>query len=224
MKKEIALNEFIDHTNVRPIASEKDIKKLCQEAKKYKFHSVCVSPYYVSLAKKELKGSKIKICAVIGFPWGYTTTKTKVSEAIEAVKNGADEIDMVINNCALKSSEYQYVQKDIREVVKAVDPHLVKVILETGFLSKREIVKACQLAKGAGAIFVKTSTGYGPRGAKVSDIKLMRQTVSKTMKIKASGGIRTKEDALKMIRASADRIGTSNGVEIVQGTAGKKSY
>ncbi len=220
--KELA--KFIDHTNVKPTARERDIKKLCEEAKKYGFHSVCVTPSRVKLAKKFLKGSKIKVITVIGFPFGFTTPATKAFETKEAVKNGADEIDMVVNIGAVKDHDWDLVLKDIKEVVKAAKPKEVKVILEVGFLTKAEIIKTCKLAKQAGAKFVKTATGYGPRGAKITDIKLMRKAVGKEMGVKASGGIRDFKKALSMIQAGATRIGSSNGVSIIKGKKGKEKY
>ncbi len=214
--------QFIDHTNVKPQATQADIKKLCQEAKKYGFYSVCVTSSRVRLAKKFLKGSPVKITCVVGFPHGSATSQTKACETSEAVKNGADEIDMVMNIGALKDKDYLYVAKDIKSVVRAAKKRPVKVILETSYLTKAEIKRACQIAKKAGAAFVKTSTGYASGGAKVADIRLMRKTVGKDFGVKASGGIRDKKTALAMLKAGANRIGTSTGVRIVKGLPAKK--
>jgi deoxyribose-phosphate aldolase len=216
--------KYIDHTNVKPTATEKDIRKLCQEAKKFGFHSVCVTPTYVKLAKKLLIGSKVKPIVVIGFPHGSETTATKVFAAREAVKNGAKEIDVVINLGLLKDKKYQLVKKELRAIKKAVGKINTKVILETGYLTKSEIKKACQLAKQAGLDFVKTCTGFGPGRATVADVKLMRQTVGQKMGVKASGGIRDYQTAIKMIKAGANRIGTSAGVEIMTGKKSKRNY
>jgi len=211
------LANFLDSTNVKPNASEKDIRKLCQEAKKYHFWSVCVLPTFVKSAKNFLRGSKVKIAAVVGFPFGSNSTSAKMAETKEVVKNGADEIDMVMNIGAFKSKLFNLVKRDIQAVVKAAAGRIVKVILETGYLNEKEIIKACQLAKEAKATFVKTSTGFGPGGATAADIKLMRKTVGPKIGVKASGGIRDYQAALKMIAAGATRIGTSSAKEIVTG-------
>lgn len=216
--------KYIDHTNVKPTATEKDIKKICQEARQYGFHSVCVTPTYIELTKKLLIGSDVKPIVVIGFPHGSETTATKIAATKEAIKNGAEEIDMVMNVGLMKSKKYQLVEKDMRAVKKAAGRLNVKVILETGYLTKAEIKKACQLAKRAGLNFVKTCTGFGPGQATVADIKLMRQTVGLKMGVKASGGIRDYQTALKMIKAGANRIGTSAGVEIVTGEKSQGAY
>lgn len=216
--------KYIDHTNVKPTATEKDIKKLCWEAKKYHFHSVCVTPTYIRLAKKFLADSDIKLIAVIGFPHGSETTATKVSATKEAIKNGAEEIDMVINIGLMKNKKYQLVKKDMQAVKKAAGRHNVKVILETGYLTKQEIKKACQLAKQANLDFVKTCTGFGPGQATVADIKLMRRVIGLKMGVKASGGIRDYQTAIKMIKAGANRIGTSAGVEIIKGKKSSDNY
>jgi len=208
---------MIDHTLLKPEATEEQIKKLCHEAKRYGFASVCVNPCYVSLAAKELAGSPIKVCTVIGFPLGATTTEAKVSEAREAVKNGATEVDMVLNIGALKSGKVEYIRDEIKYVVESVKPTaLVKVILETCLLTEDEKVKACTIAKEAGADFVKTSTGFGGGGATVEDVRLMRRIVGTEMGVKASGGIRDHETAIKMIKAGASRLGTSASVAILE--------
>lgn len=209
------LAPYIDHTLLKPEATGDQIKKLCREALEHHFYSVCINPSYVKLAAVELKSSPVKICAVIGFPLGATTTAVKAFEAREAVETGADELDMVIHVGALKSGDEAYVKKDIAAVVDAAGGKIVKVIIETGLLSDEEKVRACKLAQEAGAHFVKTSTGFGPGGAVVSDILLMRETVGPGIGVKASGGVRTTEAARKMIDAGATRIGTSSGITII---------
>lgn len=207
---------YIDHTLLKPEAKREDIIKLCREALQNNFYSVCINPSYVQTAVSELKGSAVKVCAVIGFPLGATTTETKVFEAAEAIASGAEEVDMVIHVGALKGGEEDYVRVDIAAVVKAARGKIVKVIIESGLLTDSEKVLACSLAKEAGAGFVKTSTGFGPGGATVGDIRLMRETVGPDLGVKASGGVRTLEAARLMIEAGATRIGTSSGITIVQ--------
>ncbi len=207
---------YIDHTLLKPEAKREDIIKLCSEALQNNFYSVCINPSYVQTAVSELKGSAVKVCAVIGFPLGATTTATKAFEAAEAIASGAEEVDMVIHVGALKGGEEDYVRGDIAAVVKAARGNTVKVIIESGLLSDSDKVLACRLAKEAGAGFVKTSTGFGPGGATVGDIRLMRETVGPDLGVKASGGVRTLEAARLMIEAGATRIGTSSGITIVQ--------
>ena len=216
------LERMIDSTNLRPDATTEDIKKLCRDAKKYNFASVCVNPCFVSLAADLLISVEVKVCCAIGFPLGAATPESKVFEAKDAVRNGADEIDMVINIGALKDKKYEIVKKEIRDIVDVVGKVVVKVIIETCYLTDEEKIKACLIAKEAGAHFVKTSTGFGPKGATVEDVALMRKTVGPNMGIKASGGIRTIDDAVKMINAGANRIGTSRAVEIVEGIEQQK--
>lgn len=212
------LSSMIDHTLLKPDATEEQIKKLCKEARENKFASVCINPHYVPLAVECLRGSDVKVCTVIGFPLGASTTRTKVAEAKEVVENGAGEVDMVINIGALKSGDIDAVRNDIESVVIAVkDRALVKVIIETCLLTDEEKVKACQIAKMAGADFVKTSTGFSTGGATVEDVKLMRQVVGSEMGVKASGGVRSFATAMEMIKAGANRLGTSSGVAIVKG-------
>lgn len=203
---------YIDHTLLKPDVTRKDITRLCAEAKRYNFAAVCVNPAFVKTASALLSGAPVKICTVIGFPLGTTTTAVKAFEAAEAVENGADEIDMVLNPGALKGGDSEYVAAEISAVVTAARGKTVKVILETGLLSEGEKIMACRLAKKAGAHYVKTSTGFGPGGATVSDIRLMREAVGAGMGVKASGGVRTRGAALEMIGAGASRIGTSSGV------------
>jgi deoxyribose-phosphate aldolase len=215
---------LIDHTLLKPDATREEVARLCQEAREHGFASVCVNPHWVSLAAQLLRGSPVKVCTVVGFPLGATTTLTKTIETRDAVANGADEIDMVLNIGALKAGQDQVVEEDIREVVKAAAGRVVKVILETALLSDEEVVRACRLSRQAGADFVKTSTGFGPGGATAHHVALMRRTVGRGMGVKASGGIRDFETARKMIEAGATRIGASASVKIVRGEAGQGPY
>ena len=208
-------NKFIDHTNLKQDATKEDIKKLCEEAISYDFMSVCVNPDFVKFASDLLLDSEVKVCTVIGFPLGASTTRTKVFETKDALKNGADEIDMVINVSALKDKNYDLVKNEIASIKKVCKKHILKVILETCLLTDEEIVTACKLAKEAKADFVKTSTGFSKGGATVEAVKLMRETVKDSMGVKASGGIKTHEDLIKMIDAGANRIGTSSGTKIL---------
>jgi len=210
------LAQMIDHTILKPDATKDQIINLCREAREYNFFSVCINPTFVKLAAEALKGSPVKVCTVVGFPLGATTTTTKVMETRDAIANGAHEIDMVINVGALKAGNYELVKKDIEGVIQASEGRIVKVILETALLTDEEKIKACELAKEAGADFVKTSTGFGPGGATAHDIALMRKTVGKYMGVKASGGIRDFETARQMIEAGATRIGASASVAIVK--------
>jgi deoxyribose-phosphate aldolase len=211
------LSNWIDHTLLKPDATQEQIKQICDEAKKYGFASICVNPYYAKLVRKELYGSDIKTCVVIGFPLGANTKETKAFETRSAIKNGAQEIDMVINIAALKNKNYEEVLKDIQGVVEiASGKALVKVIIECCLLTEEEKKKACHIAVKAGADFVKTSTGFSTGGATVEDIKLMKSVVGTKAKIKASGGIRDVRTALEMIEAGADRIGASASVKIME--------
>ena len=212
--------KYIDHTNLKAYASKEDIIKLCDEARRYNFYAVCVNPYRVKLAKEQLQGTNIKVATVIGFPLGATPTEVKVFEAKKALEDGADEVDMVINIGALKDKAYKYVRNDIAEVVRIAHEKgaIVKVIIETCYLSDNEKEIACKLAMEAGADFVKTSTGFGTGGATIEDVKLMRKVVGDKLGVKAAGGIRTYEEALAMINAGANRIGTSSGVKIIEGS------
>ncbi|MEK5272074.1 deoxyribose-phosphate aldolase [Aeribacillus sp. FSL K6-8394] len=210
------ISSYIDHTLLKPEATGKDIEKLCEEAINYQFASVCVNPYFVPLASNLLMGTRINVCTVIGFPLGANTTIIKVKETEEAIQNGADEIDMVMNVGALKERNDQGVFQDIEDVVKAVQGKIVKVILETCLLTEEEKKRACLLSKEAGAHFVKTSTGLASGVATVEDVTLLRKVVGDRMGVKASGGIRDRKTAIKMIESGASRIGTSSGVEIVK--------
>ncbi len=209
------LAKTIDHTVLKAIATEQQVRELCAEARAHNFASVCVNPFWVPLCAKELASSKVMVCTVIGFPLGANTTEIKAAEAKLAVEQGAHEVDMVINIGAAKSGDWKTVENDIREVVKASGKATVKVILETCYLTDEEKVKACEASKKAGAHFVKTSTGFGTGGATAEDIRLMKKTVGASMKIKASGGVRTYHDAIKMLEAGADRIGASSSVSII---------
>ena len=219
------LARYIDHTLLKPNTTREEIIKLCEEAREYSFASVCVNPSYVALSAKLLEGCPVKVCTVIGFPLGATSSFVKATETRDAVANGATEIDMVINVGALKSKDYELVKQDISRVVEAACGNTVKVILETSLLTDEEKVKACELSKLAGADFVKTSTGFSTGGATLEDICLMRQTVGPNMGVKASGGIRDTETAINMIQLGATRIGASASVGIVKGEkAGGKGY
>ena len=211
----MAYNKLIDHTLLKQDATPEQIIKLCEEAKEFDFMSVCVNPAYVPLAAKCLEGSSVKVCTVIGFPLGMNLTRTKVEEAELAIKEGADEIDMVINVGMLKAGHDQYVEEEIRELKAVAGQRVLKVIIETCLLTDEEKVRACVASKNAGADFVKTSTGFSTGGATAHDVALMRKTVGPEMGVKASGGVRTHEDLIAMVEAGANRIGTSNGTKII---------
>ncbi len=209
--------KLIDHTILKPDATKDEVKKLCEEAKEYGFYSVCVNSSFVYYCAQQLKDSDVKICAVAGFPLGAMSTDAKTAEALAAIEDGADEIDMVIHVGMVKSGDWDYVKQDIASVVEAAGGRaIVKVILETCLLTDEEIVTACQICKEAGAAFVKTSTGFSTGGATVKAVSLMRKTVGPVMGVKASGGIRTLEKAKEMAAAGADRLGTSSGVQIMK--------
>ncbi|HSQ77218.1 MAG TPA: deoxyribose-phosphate aldolase [Bacteroidota bacterium] len=214
---------MIDHTMLKAEATPKEIEQLCAEALKYRFASVCVNGSHVPLCARLLKGSPVKVCTVIGFPLGAAASAAKAAETELAIREGAQEVDMVINVGMLKGGEYQYVEKDIGGVIAVAHRHkvLAKVILETGLLSDEEKVKACVLARRAGADFVKTSTGFGKGGATAGDIALMRRVVGSAMGVKASGGVRSRQDALTMVASGADRIGASASVKIIGGESGE---
>lgn len=214
MKKE-EIASMIDHTILKASALTKDVEKLCAEAKEFSFASVCVNPVFVPVAAKELKDSKVKVCTVVGFPLGANSSEIKKAETLWSVENGAEEIDMVIAVGKLKEGDDAYVEEDIRSVVEAAGSCCVKVILETCFLEKDEIIRACRLSEKAGAKYVKTSTGFGSGGAAKEDVQLMHETVP-AMKVKASGGIRDLQSAVEMIKAGASRLGTSSGIKILE--------
>ena len=209
------LHQYIDHTLLKATTTKDDIIKLCQEAITHKFYAVCVNSSYIPFAKKQLLHSEIKLAAVVGFPLGAMDTETKIFEAKQAIKFGADEIDMVINIGLLKSCNYIYVRNEIELIKKAIGNKVLKVILENCYLTKEEIIVATQISVNAKADYVKTSTGFGIGGATLEDVKLMKEVVCDLAKIKASGGVKTTEDAIKFIEAGADRIGTSSGIAIV---------
>lgn len=209
-------NKLIDNTLLKADATEEQIKSLCKESKEWNFMSVCVNPYYIPFCKKELSGSDVKVCTVIGFPLGQMTTEAKVFETKDALEKGADEIDMVINVAALKDKKYDYVKNEITEIKKACGDHVLKVILECCLLNDEEKVKACLLAKEAKADFVKTSTGFSIHGATAHDVELMRKTVGPEMGVKAAGGVRSHEELLEMVKVGATRIGTSSGVKLMK--------
>ncbi|WP_299322530.1 deoxyribose-phosphate aldolase [uncultured Gemella sp.] len=212
----MGLNKYIDHTILKATASSSDLQKLCEEAIEHEFYSVCVNGCYVADAKHLLQGTDVKIAAVVGFPLGAMTTAAKVFEAKEAVENGASEIDMVINVAKLKDGEFEYVENEIRQIKEAIGDNILKVIIETCYLTDEEKVKACELSLAAKADFVKTSTGFGTDGATYEDVKLMKSVVGDNAKVKASGGVRDKETAQKYINLGAERLGTSSGIDIVK--------
>ncbi|WP_159560018.1 deoxyribose-phosphate aldolase [Streptococcus halichoeri] len=218
------INQYIDHTLLKADSVKAQIDQLIAEAKDYHFASVCINPIWVAYAAKALKDSDVKVCTVVGFPLGATSSATKAFETQTALADGADEIDMVINIGALKDGDNQAVEKDIRGVVKASGDKLIKVIIETCLLTDEEKVRACQLAVKAGADFVKTSTGFSTGGATLADVKLMRETVGPDFGVKASGGARSFEDAKAFIEAGATRIGTSAGVAIMKGDSANGGY
>ena len=210
------LNKYIDHTNLKNTATLKDIEKLCNEAIKYKFASVCVYPYYVKLAYNLLKDTNINVCTVIGFPSGMSTKETKVYEAIDAIEKGANEIDMVINIAALKNKDYDYVKEEIEEIRDAIDGKVLKVIIETCLLTKEEIIKMTEICNETFVNFIKTSTGFSEYGARVEDVELINENKSEILEIKASGGIKDYDTLETMISAGATRIGTSSGVKLME--------
>lgn len=219
------LAKYIDHTILKPDTKIEDIQVVCKEAIENEFYSVCVNPYYVETVKKYLVDTNVKVTSVIGFPLGTSTTEIKALETRKAIEDGADEIDMVINVSALKNKDYDFVLNDIKSVVNELKSNnILKVIIETCLLSDDEKIKACELAESAGANFVKTSTGFSKSGATEDDVKLMKTVVGDRLKVKASGGIRDYEKAIKMIKAGASRLGTSASVEIINGEVSDSDY
>lgn len=210
------LNKYIDHTNLKTTATMKDIEKLCNEAIQYGFAAVCIQPYYVSLASELLKDSNVAVCTVVGFPHGMNTISVKEYEAIDAINNGATEIDMVINMGALKNKDYEYIKEEIETVRDSIGGKILKVIIETCYLTQEEIVKMTEICNDTFVNFIKTSTGFGSVGVKVEHIDIINQYKGEVLEIKASGGIKTRKDMLEMIEAGATRIGTSSGVEIMK--------
>lgn len=213
----MAYNKLIDHTLLKADARYEDIKTLCDEARQYDFASVCVNPHFIPTCAKLLKGSNVKVCTVIGFPLGQTLTSVKVYETEQALKAGADEIDMVINISNVKAGRDDLIKDEIAAIKRACDGHLLKVIIEICLLTDEEKERVCRIAVSAGADFVKTSTGFSTGGATIEDVTLMRHVVGPHIGVKASGGVRTLEDVKKMVAAGATRIGTSGGVKIMQG-------
>ena len=216
--------KYIDHTLLKPESTRAQVDKILDEASVYHFKSVCINPTHVKYAADKLQDTDVLVCTVIGFPLGATNTEVKVFEVEDAIKNGASEVDMVINIGALKDGRYDEVQKDIEGVVAAANGKTVKVIIETCLLTDDEKVKACELSKAAGADFVKTSTGFAGGGATPEDVKLMKDTVGDALEVKASGGVRNLEDFNKMLEAGATRIGASAGVQIIQGLESNSDY
>lgn len=219
-----ALNKYIDHTLLKPTATESDIIQLCDEAKEYNFFSVCINSCFVPLAKAVLSESEVKVCTVVGFPLGAMDTTSKAFEAKTAIENGADEVDMVINIGFLKSRDYKAVLNDIVKVKEATGNNVLKVILETCDLTKDEIIKACELCVEAKADFVKTSTGFSKSGAQLADVKIMKKTVKDKAKIKASGGIRDYETAMHFVDLGVHRLGVSAGIAIMNGEVSDSDY
>ena len=216
---------FIDHTLLKPTTTAEDIKKLCEEARQYSFFAVCVPPPLVRNARAALKGSAVKIATVIGFPFGYSIARAKVFEAQQAMQDGADELDVVINLVALKAKAWPYLESEVKHMIETAhkNERVVKVIIESGVLTNEEIIKCCEIYAKAGVDFVKTSTGYAEKGATIEAVQLMRQHLPSDIKIKASGGIRTYEQAMQMIEAGANRLGCSASVAIVSGSTGNIS-
>lgn len=210
------MNEYFDSTLLKAISTKEDIEKLCSDARKYKFKAVCINPCYVSLAKELLKDSDVKVCTVIGFPLGANTTYIKKEEVVDAINNGADEVDMVINVGALKDKNYSYVENEIKELREASRDKVLKVIIETCYLEEDEIKKMTEICNETKVDFIKTSTGFGTRGASIEDIEIINKYKNKDLKIKASGGIREKKDAEKYIELGVSRIGTSNAVKMME--------
>lgn len=222
----INISKYIDHTLLKPTATEMDFRKLCEEIYQNSFYSACVPPFYVSFVKELLEYSDSKVCTVIGFPLGYHSTETKITEAQKALADGADELDMVMNINAFKSMAYETVKQEIKTLAEiAHDKNaLLKVIIETAYLDNFDIRIACEICEEAGADFVKTSTGFAPKGADIEQVKLMREVLPSNIQIKASGGIQTYEQAMTFIEAGATRLGTSSGVAIVSGGVGYSGY
>jgi len=217
-------SKYIDHTLLKANATQEELLKLCDEAVVFSFASVCVNPFWVPLCKEALKDSSVKVCTVIGFPLGATSTESKALETQVALAQGAQEFDMVINIGALKDKQDEVVLNDIKAVVKAAHGNVVKVIIETCLLTEEEKIRACELCVLAKAHFVKTSTGFSTAGATIEDVQLMKKAINGHCKIKAAGGVKSSDDLQKMIEAGADRIGTSSGVKLIQGLAANSSY
>ena len=211
------INKYIDHTTLKAMAQKEEIKKLCDEAKEYKFYSVCVNGSNVAYAYEQVKDSDVKVAAVVGFPLGAMSMEAKIFESKKAIEDGASEIDMVINIGALKDKDYDYVEKEISEIKKEIGNNILKVIIETCYLTDDEKIKACELSVAAKADFVKTSTGFGTGGATLEDVKLMKEVVGNKAQVKASGGVKNFKTVKKYIELGATRLGTSSGIEIIKG-------
>jgi deoxyribose-phosphate aldolase len=209
------LSDYIDHTNLSKVATAEDIMKLCEEAKKYHFPTVCIPPYYVKAASEYLKGSTTEVCTVIGFPNGYNTVETKQYEAIDAIHNGAKEIDMVININALKNKDYDYVKDEIETIRDSIDGKVLKVIIETCLLEEEEIIKMTEICNETFVHFIKTSTGFDKEGARLEDVKLIMKHKNDVLEVKASGGIKNSKQAEEFIKEGVTRIGTSHGIDII---------
>ncbi len=208
--------KYIDHTNLKPFAKYEDIEKLCKEAIEYGFYSVCVNPFYVRFAKENLKNTQVKVCSVVGFPLGANTLKTKLTEATNASYDGADELDIVWNIGAFKSGKYNYVEEELKTIISYTENCVHKIIVETAYLTEEEKIKAVEIVKNSGAEFIKTSTGFAPKGANIADVKLFKTVSEGKLKVKAAGGIRDYKTAVEMIKAGADRIGTSHAIDIIK--------
>lgn len=209
------INSYIDYTNLKTTATLEEITKMCEDAMKYHFASVCVHPYYVKLVHELLKDSTVAVTTVVGFPMGMNTTNVKQYEAIEAINDGADEIDMVINMGAVKNKDYDYIKSEIEEIRDAIDGKVLKVIIETCYLTDEEIIKLTEICNETFVHFIKTSTGFGSAGANIEDVKLIRQHKNDVLEIKASGGIKTEQEVLEFIEAGVTRIGTSHAIEMI---------
>lgn len=216
MRREVNLAPYIEHTLLKPDATLNQIRKHCDEAVANNFFGVCVPPYFVHEAKKQLTDSRVVIATVSGFPLGYQSLTTKCEDVLSSLVHGADEIDVVMNIAAFKSAEYNFVKNELETLRRNCINHILKVIIETALLNEKEIIKACEICAETKVDFVKTSTGFSTRGASVEDIKLMRKHLPSEIKIKASGGINTREFAIQLIEAGADRIGTSSGMKIIE--------
>ncbi|MCX7794420.1 MAG: deoxyribose-phosphate aldolase [Thermodesulfovibrionales bacterium] len=220
----IPLNSYIDHSLLKPEATIQDIERICKEAGHYNFYAVCINPCYVSLAKEFLKESNVKVCTVIGFPLGASTKEAKLYEAMDAVLSGADELDIVMNIGLAMSGEWNRLLRELRDIIIATEGIIRKIIIETGLLSEDQIRKATEIVLKTGAEFIKTSTGFTSRGVILDDLRIIRQIAGDSLKIKASGGIRTLKQALELINAGAARLGTSAGVEIMKEFKGSEKY
>jgi deoxyribose-phosphate aldolase len=218
------MNKYIDHTLLKPNATIEDYTKVIKEAREYNFASVCLPPSYVKLASDILKESDVKVCTVIGFPLGYNTTSVKVDETVMAIQDGADEIDMVVNISDVKSNQWDKIRTEIKQIRQAAKTKILKVIFETAYLNESEIISLCKICTELDVDFVKTSTGFAHEGANIKIVDLMKKSIDEKVQVKASGGVRTRDDADAMILAGATRIGTSNGIQIMKNENGNEDY